>query len=466
MSVMDTVMNQTRLAAVRDLRATLQGKVVVRGDDDYAATEKALNRAVTNEPAFFAMCETAKDVKEAVSTARIYDLPLSVRVAGHDWTGRSLCHDNLVLDLSAMRRVRIDAAAQIATVEGGATVRDVVEAADPYGLVPVAGTVGSVGMVGFTLGGGYGPLIGKYGLALDNLVSAEIVLVNGQMVTANAWENPDLFWALRGGGGNFGVVTSMQIRLHHVEQILAGLILFPWSQAESVFRGYAELIKSAPEELSLIAGVFPGPEGAPAALLAPAWCGEQKQGDEIIASLKSLGTPLLAHIAPISYTDMLNMYDVHMVNGHHYAVQTRRLPMLNNENISTFIAAGNNRTSPLSLIRWHHFHGFPTRVPADQTAFGLRREHFMVEILSAWEPREDEGENIHREWARMVSQMLSRYALPGGNPNMPWLDEREQIAFAYGSNLARLQNVKQHFDPDDAFSSAVLLQAPELRSHA
>ena len=456
MSTIDTV-SQTDLPVVRALRAAMRGKVVTPGDEAYAEVRKIWNGAIANEPAMIAMCETSRDVKEAVSIARTYGLPLSVHGGGHDWAGRALRHEGLVIDLSAMRRVHVDAEAEIATIEGGATVRDVVEAAAMYGLVPVGGTVGPVGMTGFTLGGGYGPMIGRYGLALDNLLGAEIVLANGQMATTNAWDNPDLFWALRGGSGNFGVVTSMQVHLHHVEKLLAGLMLFPWSQAESVFRGCAELVKSAPEELSLITGVFPGPDGAPTALCAPAWCGEQKQGQEIIAGLKNLGTPILAHVAPITYGDMLNMYEAYIVNGRHYAAQTRWLPAINHEVISTFIVAGNNRTSPLSLITWHYFHGFPTRVPVGQTAFGLRREHFMVEILSAGEPAKDDG-NIHREWVRMVSQTLARYALPGGYPNMLGPDERDQITFAYGSNLARLQNIKQHFDPDDIFSSAIPLQ--------
>src|SRR6516165_7177110 len=185
----------------------------------------------------FAVCETSADVQTTVRTAREHGFPLSVRGGGHDWAGRSLRHGGLVIDLSHMRHVVIDPVVRIATVQGGATAAGVIAAARPHGLVAATGNCGGVGMAGLTLGGGYGPLNGQFGLALDNLVSAEVVLADGRIVTADATHEPELFWALRGGGGNFGVVTSMVVRLHPVDQLIGGLIVFPWSQAAAVWRG-------------------------------------------------------------------------------------------------------------------------------------------------------------------------------------------------------------------------------------
>jgi len=224
----DNTAASVRSTAVRDLHDALKGKVLLPGDLGYTQARQIWNGAVDRTPAAFARCETREDVQAAIATARAHGVPLSVRGGGYDWAGRSLRRDGFVIDLSAMRHVSVDPAEQIATVGGGATAADVTSAAAPHGLVAVTGTTGGIGMVGLTLAGGYGPLSGRYGLALDNLLSAEIVLANGQIVTASATENSELFWALRGGGGNFGVVTSMRVRLHAPRSLLSGAIVFPW----------------------------------------------------------------------------------------------------------------------------------------------------------------------------------------------------------------------------------------------
>ena len=314
-------------------------------------------------------------------TARAHCLPLSVRGGGHDWAGRALRHDGLVIDLSGYEGGRGRPTGGVAKVGGGATATDLITAGAPHELAAVTGTVGAVGMVGMTLGGGYGPLTSRYGLALDNLLEAEVVLANGQVVVANGLENAELFWALRGGGGNFGVVVSMRVRLHPIGKLLAGLILFPWSEAESVLRGYAEKVASAPDELAVIVSMLSCPDGEPVLFLAPTWSGEPSEGEQIIAGLQTLGTPMLVHIGPMSCSDLLAMYDAHVVNGRHYAVKTRRISAMTPEVISKLIAAGTNRTSPFTAIALHHLHGAATRVPFDATAFGLRREHLLVEIM-------------------------------------------------------------------------------------
>jgi hypothetical protein len=447
---------QFALAAAHDLRAAMQGKVLLPDDDAYASSRRIWNGAVRHRPALFALCGTAEDVQAAVRVARRHGLPLSVRGGGHDWAGRALCHDGLVLDLSPMRQVKVDARAKVATVAGGATAADVSAVATRHGLAAVTGNVGAVGMAGF-LGGGYGPLTTRFGLALDNLLGADVVLADGRFVTADASQNADLFWALRGGGGNFGVVTSMRIRLHPVGELLGGIMLFPWSEAQSVLRGHAEILSSAPDELSALAGLIPMPDGSPAAFIGPIWSGEAAQGQEIMDRFQSFGTPILTQIGPMSYTDLLGLYDTQVVDGRHYALQTRWLARLSPDIISAVVAAGAARTSPLSFIALHHFHGPGTQVAPDATAFGLRREHFLMEIVAAWDPSGKEDGAVHRQWVSDLSSILAPLSLPGGYPNFLTRDDRVQLGSAYGSNASRLRDLKRRYDPDNVFSSTIPL---------
>jgi hypothetical protein len=455
---------QLGLLAADDLRQVMPGKVAMPGDVTYAGARQIWNGAVKHQPALIALCETDSDVQAALRVARAHRLPLSVRGGGHDWAGRALRDDGLVIDLTGMRQVDVDAQAEVARVAGGATATDLIAAAAPHGLAAVTGNVGAVGMAGFILGGGYGPLTTRFGLGLDNLLEAEIVLADGRLVFASASQNSDLFWALRGGGGNFGVVTSMRLRLHPVGELLAGVIIFPWSEAQSVLRGHAEILSSAPSELSVLAGVFSAPDGSPVIVIGPIWSGEPNQGQEIIARMQSFGTPILSQIGPMSYTDLIRLYDSRAREGCHYAVKTRWLADLTPEVISAVITSGTTRTSPASVIALHHFHGPGTEVAPDATAFGLRRKHFLMEIIAAWAPNWKEDGTAHRRWASDLFSVLAPHALPGGYPNFLTQDDREQLGSAYGSNAGRLRDLKQHYDPDGLFTSAIPL--PFLKSIA
>jgi FAD/FMN-containing dehydrogenase len=411
------------------------------------------NAAVENRPALTVRARSPRGVQEAVRVARDRALPLSVLGGGHDWAGRALRDGGLVIDLSQMRGVVVDPSARVATVGGGATAADVTAAAAPYGLVAAAGNCGRVGMTGLTLGGGYGPLNGRFGLASDNLLGAEVVLADGRIVIADATHEPELFWALRGGGGNFGVVTSMLVRLHPVNKLIGGLILFPWSQAAAVWRGLREVLSTAPDELTVQSGLFPGLNGQPAFFLAPAWSGDLAVGEHVIDALMKLGKPLATQVAPMTYGEMLGQWDAHVVGGVHWAVRTRTLPGFTPEIIDALVEAGRTRTSPRSLLPIHHCHGASTRIPRDETAFANRREHFMVEIVAGWPPGDGAA---HRAWADAVSAALAPYALPGGYPNLLGPDDHEQIANAYGDNAIRLQAAKRHYDPDGVFTAIPL----------
>jgi FAD/FMN-containing dehydrogenase len=413
------------------------------------------NAAVQHRPAVVVRARAPRGVQEAIRVARDHGMRLSVLGGGHDWAGRALRHGGLLIDMSRMRGVTVDASARVATVGGGATATDVMAAAAPYGLVAAAGNCGGVGMTGLTLGGGYGPLNGRFGLALDNLLGAEVVLADGRIVTADATHEPELFWALRGGGGNFGVVTSMRVRLHPVDQLIGGFIVYAWSQAAAVWRGLREVLATAPDELTVQSGLMPGPDGQPTFFLAPAWSGDLAVGEHAIDALVKLGRPLATQVAPMIYAEMLAQWDANVVGGQHWAVRTRTLPGFTPEIIDALVESGRTRTSPRTLLPAHHFHGASTRIPSDETAFANRREHFMVEIVAGWPPGDGAA---HRAWADSVSAALAPYALPGGYPNLLGPDDHEQIANAYGDNAIRLLAAKAHYDPDGVFTAIPLPQ--------
>src|SRR5262245_50078812 len=250
----------------------LRSRVSVPGDDGYAAATAIWAKPAGRMPRAVVHCLKAEQVQWAIRTARDCDLPLSVRGGGHDWAGRALC-DGIVIDLSGMNGVTVNLDDQTAQISGGARIANVVAATEPSGFVAVAGSVGAVGMAGLTLGGGYGPLIGRFGLALDNLVGAEVVLADGRIIIADQNNDQELFWALRGGGGNFGVVTRMTHRLHQIPSVYSGLLFYPFAEAKFVLERCAEIAASAPDELTAQVGCVGAPDGGPMAFVWVTWCG-------------------------------------------------------------------------------------------------------------------------------------------------------------------------------------------------
>jgi hypothetical protein len=448
--------NNQEEISIKELQRSLQGKVLLPADAGYKEAKELWNGAVSYRPALIVLPETVEDVKIAVVYARDHHMPLSVLGAGHDWAGRALNDDGLVISLRKFKKIHIDTDSRIARVEGGVTAGELITAADPHNLVAVTGTIGVVGLAGLTLGGGYGPLSPTYGLAIDNLLAAEVVLPDGTLVTASATENPDLFWATKGGGGNFGVVTSMTIQMHKAKPILGGLILFSFTEAHTVLKSYARIMASAPDELSMLAGVIPAPDGSPLLFLAPAWYGDLDDGEQKIAEIQKLGNPVMVQISPMRYKDLLAIFDVHIVNGRHCEVQTRWLPVLTDHAIAVIVKAAAERSSNLSLINIHHFHGKSTRVGLPETAFGIRRPHFMMEIIPVWEAQDSVHSHLHRQWGHDLSDSLIEDALPGGYPNLLGPNEHEQISKAHGENLQRLQQVKMKYDPQNVFKGIAI----------
>lgn len=444
-------------AAADDLRAVVGGEVLVAADPSFDGARHVWNGSVDRHPLVIVRCADERDVSAVVRTAREHGLPLSVRGGGHDWAGRSVRDGGVVVDMSRMNQVTVDADTATAEIQGGTRAGELVAAAHEYGFAPVTGTVSAVGVVGLTLGGGYGLLGGLHGLALDNLIEATVVLADGTPATASAAEDSDLYWALRGGGGNFGVVTGARYRVHPVQRLLSGLLMFPLDQAAGVLRGYRELLAEAPDELTVMSGFFCGPDGTPLLFLLPAFSGDLTAGERFAVRLRNLGTPVAGELGDMAYRDIIALSDGAVVDGRHNEVRTRWLPELTEDAAERLVAAVAGITSPFSALFLHHFHGAAARVPAADTAFALRRDHLLVEIVASWWPSASDDGDAHRRWAGALSDGLAPAALPGGYANLLGPDEPDRVVLGYGPNSARLLALKKRFDPDHVFSAVPTL---------
>jgi FAD/FMN-containing dehydrogenase len=437
----------------------LPGQVSKPGDARYAAATAIWAKPVGCTPRAVVHCRNAEDVQSAVRAARDCGLPLSVRGGGHDWAGRALC-DGIVLDLRTMRDVRVSSDHRSAWIGGGVRAADVLAVTDPLGVAAVAGSVGSVGMAGFTLGGGYGALIGRFGLGLDNLVAAEVVLADGRIVVAAHDQEEELLWALRGGGGNFGVVTAMHHRLHALPGVHTGVLVYPFREAGAVLRGCADVAASAPAELTVQVAVVAGPDGAPVLLIVPTWCGPPEEGEARLVPFLRLGTLLAGAVDAVSYGGSLTAFDAYLVSGQRIFMETCWLPALDGRGIDACIGAMENAVSAGCAIITHEFKGAAARVPVEATAFGLRQDHVLVEILASFVDAADAPEEErHRRWARSALQAFDAIALPGGYPNLLVGGDAERVTRSYGPNASRLVSAKRRYDPAGVLSSAIPLPA-------
>jgi FAD/FMN-containing dehydrogenase len=444
----------TKLA--QELRSTMGGRVYTASEPEYESLRRVWNGAVDHHPALIALCEENSDVVATVDFARISGLEVSVLSGGYDWVGRSIRDRGIVIDLSSMRKVSIDQQVRIATVEGGATSLEVDSAAAEFGLCAVTGALGKIGMVGFTLAGGYGPLTPRFGLGLDNLMSAQCVLPSGKVVQANKDENVDLFWALRGGGGNFAIVTSMEIRLHPLTEVLAGKVLFPSNEAASVLTSYATLMRTASDSLAVTASIVTVPNAGRAVGLAPHWSGGTAEGRKVIEKLLTFGSPLHAEVKTMEPKEYFALFDSSVPQGRHYEKRTRWLAELAPDSIAKLIEVGEIASSPMSLIGLQSFHGAPTRIATGETAFGLRKRHYLVNIIAGWEPNNDDAGLDHRQWAQRASTALEPFSLAGGYTNLLGPAEQAQIDSAYGANRPRVLAAKNAFDPDSMLNATPL----------
>jgi len=432
------------LAVAGLLREQLPSGMVVTGPSAVAALVRLWNAQVKGRPSVVARCRTTADVQAAVRTARSAGMPLSVLGGGHDWAGSAVRDGGLLVDLSTMRQVTVDGAE--ARVAGGATVSDVLDAARPHGYAAAVGTVSSVGFAGLTLGGGYGTLIGVVGLGIDNLLSAEVVLADGRVVTADPRHEADLFWALRGGGGNFGVVTELRTRLNPYHTVTTGTIAFGWDQARSVLRGWREVTASADNALDVMFGAMHTPAGL-VLYTAPTWAGDPGRAAEQVARVRALGDPVLDDVDRRALADTVHALDDAFPRGN-YHMGSSMLPGLTDGAIDAFLQSADAMPATC-VLNVHHSHGAATRVPVTETAHAYRDEHLVVEIIGTWADGDGAAESA---WVRDTERRLDAHGLPGGWTNfMARGDQRARQA--YGINTSRLAAVKSHYDPDGVFTA-------------
>jgi FAD/FMN-containing dehydrogenase len=355
----------------------------------------------------------------------------------------------MVIDLGALRSVEIRPDA-VAVVAGGATASDLLDAARPHGLGAALGTVGSVGVVGLTLGGGLSPLSGVTGLAVDNLLAAEVVLPDARVVRADAESEPELFWALRGGGGNFGVVTRVEVRLHPIPEVTTGLVVFSWDRARDVLRAW-HAVAAVDDALDVMFGAQATPEG-PVLYMVPLWTGDADDGAAHIHRVRDLGDPVLDSVARIALADSVHALDAAFPIGSRCHLASRTLPAdLDAAAVDAFLTAA--ETMPVGCwLNVHHLHGAITRVPVADTAYAYREEHVVVELLGCWT---DGDGRAARDWVAHAERLLDPHALPGGWPNLMAPDD-SRAQEAYGPNTERLLAAKRHYDPDGVFQGTPL----------
>lgn len=453
-------MNDTK-NEIQQLKASLKGEIFTPEDKGFTEAAAVWNKAITRQPQLVVMPENREDVAETLKFARKRNLPLSVKNGGHDWAGRSLGAGGLQINMRRMNRIEINAGEKTAVVQGGATNIEVIRAAELHRLMPVTGSYGEVGFAGLTLGGGYSPLTPSSGLAIDNVIGAEVILADGTVCRVDAESHPDLFWAVRGGGGNFGVVTSLTIRLHDAGPVLAGTVLFNGADAETVLRGLNELMANASDQLAVSSGMVVGPDGKPAVMLMPCWLGGSKpEGEKHIEALKQLAVPVNAEVSVTTYGDLIvTMSDgLRKMTGPCISTQTRWLPSLNRDAIRSIIDAFNRSISPFTVIGLHHFHGKPTTIPVTGTPFPMRERHYLIEIFSSWNSG-DKNARQYEQWAVETSRDLEPSARPGGYANIVGPDDKEQIERVFGENAERLQKIKKTYDPNNVFKGIGSLNA-------
>ncbi|HMJ85911.1 MAG TPA: FAD-binding oxidoreductase [Vicinamibacterales bacterium] len=428
------------------------GRLLRPTDPEYDDVRRVHNGLIDKRPAIIARCRGAADVVDAVLLARKLGLAISVRGGGHNVAGRATIDDGLMIDLSPMKGIQVDAIARTARAQGGVLWREFNRETQLHGLATTGGVVGSTGIAGLTLGGGLGWLMPKHGLALDNLRAADMVMADGTVVRASADTNPDLFWAIRGGGGNFGIAASLEYALHRVgPMITGGVVAHPLPRALDVLRFFRDTCASLPDEAMLVAALQTAPDGSNAKLVAivGSHCGPLELGDVTFRSLKAYGPPALDAMGPISYSSLNGMLDPAFPKAALSYWKAQFVADLTDDAIRTLIDGFQACPSPMSHIIIEHFHGAASRVPVAATACTMRVTGFNVIIASQWT---DPGETERGiRWAREAFASLTPYLAPTRYVNYLEDDARDGAAVVYGSNLARLRAIKTKYDPDNFF---------------
>jgi FAD/FMN-containing dehydrogenase len=443
------------------LRDSIRGPVIARDDAGYDAARAIWNGAIDRRPACIARCTGVADVVAAVRFARERDLVVAVRSGGHGVGGHALCEGGLVIDLSPMKGIRVDPAARTARADAGVLWGELDRETQLHGLATVGGIVTHTGIAGLTLGGGIGWLTRKHGATVDNVLSVDVVTAEAELLTASGDENPDLFWGIRGGGGNFGVVTSFEYRLHPVGPIvLAGPIFHPLEDAREVLASYRAFIATAPDELTTIFELSVAPpvpflpqdvHGKPIVMVGACYAGAPEDGIEVVRPLKEFGNPIVDLLEPKLYTALQSMFDPSVPHGWHRYWKSVELPPLTDDAIDTLVEHASAQTSPKSYCIVFQLGGALARAGEDETAFSQREAGHNVNINAVWTEDDSEGER-HVAWARDFFSAMQPHAGERVYLNFLGDEGAERVRHAYGDRqYERLVELKRAYDPTNFF---------------
>ena len=436
--------------ALTDFRQKHRGDLFTPDDPRYEEARRVWNAMIDRRPALIARPRGAADVIECVQFAKQLQLPLAIRGGGHNIAGRCVCDDGLVIDFADMKGIRVDPAAKTARAEPGLRWTEFDRETQGFGLATTGGTIGDTGIAGLTLGGGFGWLEGKFGMTVDNLLGADVVLADGRLVHASESQNADLFWALRGGGGNFGVVTSFEYRLHEVgPAIVGGLVAHPFPRATEALTFFADFLRGAPDELVAAAVLMTAPDGHKACGIAAAYPGDVAQGERVVAPIKQFGPPVLDVIGPMPYLAQQSLIEAAMPPHVLNYWKAEFLRDVSDDVIEVAVDAFGRVPSPMSSILFFPIRGAASRVAPDATAFPHRAGYHMG-IYSLWTDPAQNDANI--AWVRETWSRIQPFAAGGVYVNELGEDDgADRVRMAYGLNYDRLQQIKAKYDPENLF---------------
>ncbi len=438
---------------IEAFRKTFGGQVLLPGEPGYDEARRVHNGLIDKHPAIIARCSGTADIADAVNLARRLDLEIAVKGGGHNVAGKATVDKGVMIDLSPMKGIHVDPAKRTARAQGGCTWGDLNRETQLHGLAVTGGLISSTGIAGLTLGGGIGWLMGQHGLSLDNLISVEVVTAEAKVLAASADQNSDLFWGLRGGGGNFGVAASLEFKLHPVgPMVTGGLVAHPFAKAPEVLRYFRGMTKSLPDEFGMFCALVNAPDGSGAklALIVAAHCGDIAAGQAAMQPLKAYGPPVMDTIGPIPYSTLNTILDAGNPKGALNYWRSSFLAELSDAAIGTLIACYEKCPAPMGGLLIEHLHGAACRVPVDATAFPHRSEGYNLLVLGQWiDPALTAACTA---WVRETYAAMQPFTGSGRYSNYLGDDETgDPVKAAYGANYARLQKVKAKYDPENVF---------------
>jgi FAD/FMN-containing dehydrogenase len=439
-------------SAVRqELGSGLRGEVVCPGDRGYDTARTVFNGMIDRRPLAVIRTVDASDVVRCITFARRHELPLSVRGGGHSVAGNAVRDGAVMLDLSGMKALRVDPATRTVRAQPGLTLGEFDRATQAFGLATTLGVVSTTGIAGLTLGGGLGWLNGRYGLACDNLISAEVATADGRLLRVSTHENEDLFWGIRGGGGNFGVVTSFEYQLHPVDLVLAGGLSYPLEAAPRVLRHYDDFVKAAPDELSTAASLGLTPAGEPTVSIAVCYCGPIDEGEQLLRPLRTFQSPVDDQVQPMPYAVAQSARDEGYPFGRLHYWKSGWLREVTDGAIETLMQFAPRMPSSASGVGLQQLHGAASRVAPSATAFPHRAEQYDFLILSQWSEATDSDRNV--QWTRALFEAMQPHLEESVYVNNLGDEGPGRVQAAYGQNYRRLAAMKKTYDPDNLFRS-------------